>query len=108
MTKKFSDIVQAFLKAVGIIKDGQIDVGKQLKELKAIRERLELAKQQQSETIAGAECTKLDNDVDKQEAIREIEAEYEELNKLEDAKIEEAEGIIEEADEWLSMFPSKK
>ena len=31
-----------------------------------------------------------------------------ELNKLEDAKIEEAEGIIEEADEWLSVFPSKK
>lgn len=108
MTKKLSDLLQSLLKAVGIIKNDRIDVGGELAQLKVIRERLELAKSQQGEIIADAECAKLDNDVDLQEALREIEAEYAEKNKAEDATIKEAEDIIDEADEWLSMFPSKK
>lgn len=102
------DYTKKFLNALDSSKPRTINVSDELKQIKKIRDRLQLAKQQQSETIAEAECTKLNNDVDMQESIREIEAECAELNKMEDAKIEEAEGIIEEADEWLSMFPSKK
>lgn len=85
-----------------------VDVGETLKQLKSVKERLELAKKQQAEIVAQAECNKLQNVVAKEERIRRIEDEYVTLNQEEDLAIGMAEDEIEEAEEWLAMFPTKK
>lgn len=85
-----------------------VDVSKELSQLKQTKARLELSKKQQAEIIAEAECNKLHNEVEMQEIIREIQAEYAESNKEEDAAIENSEDIIEDVDQWLAMFPTKK
>ena len=85
-----------------------VDVGETLKQLKSVKERLELAKKQQAEIVAQAECNKLQNVVAKEERIRRIEDECVTLNQEEDLAIGMAEDEIEEAEEWLVMFPTKK
>lgn len=103
-----SNLLQRIFKLVGLYPEDLIDVGKELTQLKKVKERLELAKKQQSEIVAESECNKLRNEVEMQEIVRELEAEYAELNQEEDLVIGAAEDAIEEAEEWLAMFPTKK
>lgn len=85
----------------------KIDVTAELKKLKDTRDRLNLAVEQNTDVILEHECNKLELEEELSDAIKDLNEAHDVAVKEEDAKIKDAEKLIDEAQDWLKMFPSK-